>query len=240
MDPEYQEDGGGNPVSQSGVEPRQGSSPGCTWLLILLCGSLLLAGLLISLLAYLNFGSLVTSLEKTYIREALDHSGVDPRVRDRVEQVLQEYDGACREVSLSPSQWKAAARAFQQSPAAAVLALMEARAKLAAIRDLKPEERERAQQILDRLARAISAGELPGNGLQELIRQSSTDSDLHRKDEVQLDPFRYSARDVRTFTRNGEELLSRHGVGEEPFNGEELPRLIRRDLWKSLEAGKGD
>jgi len=208
----------------------------------LLCGSLLLAGLLISLLAYLNFGSLVTSLEKTYIREALDHSGVEPQVRDRVEQVLQEYDGACREVSLSPSRWKSAARAFQQSPAAAVLALLEARAKLAAIRDLKPEERERAQQILDRLARAISAGELPGNCLQELIRKSSTDSDLHRKrkDEVQLDPFRYSARDVRTFTRNGEELLSRQGVGEEPFNGEELPRLIRRDLWKSLEAGKGD
>ncbi len=194
--------------------------------------------LLILLIAYLKFGSLVVYLETTHIRKALERCGAEDPVKAQVEQVLEDYVTACMEEGFSVSQWKAAGETFQESPAVTVLAILVARENLKSLQGLSSKERESSREVLGRLAQGISSGKISAEDYHDLLRQSRSvpESPLEGKHKVRS--FPRSAEEVRHVTQETGDLITRRQIGEESFLLNELPRLIRRDLWKSLAAGR--
>jgi hypothetical protein len=188
---------------------------------------------------HIRFAPSVAAFEAGWIDEAVRAAGAGPEIRGRVAEVLAAHRRAMLDTPLTRGQVRAAARAFEDSPAAIALTLLAAEAALnRPLPGLSDVQAERLRRDLVDLAWGAVEGRIVSGDLRALLGADEGDRAGRRVGRLRL-PLE-AVKDLdRLFEE--EDLVARRGLGGKGREAllEDLPGWIRRDLAASLEAGKG-
>jgi hypothetical protein len=212
---------------------------GCVTALAIVSALVLLLAVIAVGVAAGRLGAIVPALEKGYIENTAARAGLEPAAREELEKTLREYDEARKAETLGPKGWWAAGQAFERSPATIVLSLLNARANLDLddLKDLPAREKDRAREVLARLARGVASGAIGTAAWRDLVRAAGIASAAGEEETRALDGM-FGAEEIRRFTGEGERLADREQI---PAGSAfpDLASLVRRDLLRSLAEARG-
>ncbi len=232
-------EGASTPLPDARSSP-QGAHPGCARAVAIAAGGSLALAAIGAGVIYLMMGRVLSDLEVSHVRSALVRSGAEPAVRREVEGVLEDYRraAAARGRGLRTDDWWEAARAFERSPAVAVLGIQIAIADLARMNGLAPEDRVKVQAALTRLWRGLAEGKITPQDLGRIVSRAQGEPDPPaQEDRAPVEASSLGAEEMQRLAEEAEDLAARRGVDGGPF-APDLPALIRRDLFGSLPPAR--
>jgi hypothetical protein len=214
---------------------RPGSA-GCLKILSIGCGGFFVVAMTAFALILLNFRAFVVTLEKNFVLGVVQRTDLRDSEKD-IRQILELYDADSRKKKLGIAQWWAALTAFSRSPAALVLGILDARARLDLLAGREPEEKERAKRLLNRLAGGVAEGKISSADLLLLVERAhpaggpepgnpAAPADAQEVAEIDRE-------EIIRFLPKAEKLLEERGAADPPA-AIDLPGLLRRDLEASL------
>jgi hypothetical protein len=187
---------------------------------------------------HLRFAPSVALFESRWIDGVFRAAGAGPAVRGRVDSVLHGYGRAMIDAPLTRAQALVAARAFEESPSAIALELLEAEAALnLSLPGLPRERAEQLRSALIDLAWGIEEGRIgPGEALAILGGKEGPAA------ARPVGRLRLPIEAVKDLDRLlvEEDLVAKRGLGGKGRESllEVLPERIGKDLAASLEAAR--